>query len=48
VRQHLESHGLTIKRVSDNRVLVQTTGTVAQIEEAFAIAKSLSHFEKNP
>jgi subtilase family serine protease len=37
VRQHLESHGLTIKRVSDNRVLVQATGTVAQIEEAFAI-----------
>ena len=36
-RQHLESHGLTIKRVSDNRVLVQATGTVAQIEEAFAI-----------
>jgi subtilase family serine protease len=37
VRQHLESHGLTVKRVSDNRVLVQATGTVAQIEEAFAI-----------
>jgi subtilase family serine protease len=37
VRQHLESHGLTIKRVSDNRVLVQATGTVGQIEEAFAI-----------
>jgi kumamolisin len=37
VRQHLESHGLTIKRVSDNQVLVQATGTVAQIEEAFAI-----------
>jgi kumamolisin len=37
VRQHLESHGLTIKRVSDNRVLVEATGTVAQIEEAFAI-----------
>jgi kumamolisin len=37
VRQHLESHGLTTKRVSDNRVLVQATGTVAQIEEAFAI-----------
>ncbi len=37
VRQHLESHGLDIKRVSDNRVLVQATGTVAQIEEAFAI-----------
>jgi subtilase family serine protease len=36
-RQHLESHGLTVKRVSDNRVLVQATGTVAQIEEAFAI-----------
>ena len=30
VRQHLESHGLTIKRISDNRVLVQATGTVAQ------------------
>lgn len=38
VRQHLDSHGLTIKPVSDNRVLVQATGTVAQIEEAFAIA----------
>jgi subtilase family serine protease len=37
VHQHLESHGLTVKRVSDNRVLVQATGTVAQIEEAFAI-----------
>jgi subtilase family serine protease len=37
VRQHLESHGLTVKTVSDNRVLVQTTGTVAQIEDAFAI-----------
>ena len=37
VRQHLESHGLTVKHVSDNRVLVQATGTVAQIEEAFAI-----------
>jgi subtilase family serine protease len=37
VRQHLESHGLTIRRVSDNRVLVQATGTVAQIKEAFAI-----------
>jgi kumamolisin len=37
VRQHLESHGLTVKRVSDNRVLVQATGTGAQIEEAFAI-----------
>jgi kumamolisin len=37
VRQHLESHGLTVKLVSDNRVLVQATGTVAQIEEAFAI-----------
>ena len=37
VRQHLESHGLTVNRVSDNRVLVQATGTVAQIEEAFAI-----------
>jgi kumamolisin len=37
VRQHLESHGLTVKRVSDNRVLVQATGTVAQIEEAFAV-----------
>jgi subtilase family serine protease len=37
VRQHLESHGLTVKRVSDNRVLVQGTGTVAQIEEAFAL-----------
>jgi subtilase family serine protease len=37
VRQHLESHGLTIKRVSDNRVLVQAAGTVAQVEEAFAI-----------
>ena len=37
VRQHLESHGLTVKRASDNRVLVQATGTVAQIEEAFAI-----------
>ncbi len=36
-RQHLESHGLTVKRASDNRVLVQATGTVAQIEEAFAI-----------
>jgi kumamolisin len=38
VRQHLESHGLTTKRVSDNRVLVQATGTVAQIEEVFAIS----------
>ena len=28
VRQHLESHGLTVNRVSDNRVLVQATGTV--------------------
>jgi len=37
VRQHLESHGLAVKRVSDNRVLVQATGTGAQIEEAFAI-----------
>jgi subtilase family serine protease len=37
VCQYLESHGLTIKRVSDNRVLVQATGMVAQIEEAFAI-----------
>ena len=37
VRQHLESHGLDIKRVSDNRVLVQAAGTVAQIEEAFAV-----------
>ena len=37
VRQHLESHGLTIQRVSDNRVLVQATGTGGQIEEAFAI-----------
>ncbi len=37
VRQHLESHGLTVKRVSDNRVLVQATGTGAQIEEAFAV-----------
>ena len=37
VRQQLESHGLTIQRVSDNRVLVQATGTVAQIEKAFAI-----------
>jgi subtilase family serine protease len=37
VRQHLESHGLTIKRISDNRVLVQATGRVSQIEEAFAI-----------
>ena len=37
MRQHLESHGLTVKRVSDNRVLVQATGTVAQIEEAFAV-----------
>jgi len=37
VRQYLESHGLATKRVSDNRVLVQATGTVAQIEEAFAI-----------
>jgi kumamolisin len=36
-RQHLESHGLTVKRVSDNRVLVQATGTVAQIEEALAV-----------
>ncbi len=38
VRQHLESHGFTVKRVSDNRVLVQASGTVAQIEEAFACA----------
>jgi subtilase family serine protease len=37
VRQLLESHGLTVKRVSDNRVLVQATGTGAQIEEAFAV-----------
>jgi kumamolisin len=37
VRRHLESRGLTVKHVSDNRVLVQATGTVAQIEEAFAI-----------
>ena len=37
VRQHLESHGLTTKRVSDNRVLVQAIGTVAQIEEAFEV-----------
>jgi subtilase family serine protease len=37
VRQHLESHGLALKLVSDNRVMVQATGTVAQIEEAFAI-----------
>ena len=41
VRQHLEPHGLTIKRVSDNRVLVQATGTVAQIEDAFAINMNL-------
>jgi subtilase family serine protease len=37
VRQYLDSYGLTVKRVSDNRMLVQATGTVAQIEEAFAI-----------
>jgi len=36
-RQHLESHGLTVKGVSDNRVLIQAIGTGAQIEEAFAI-----------
>lgn len=37
VCEHLEFHGLTIRRVSANRVLVQASGTVAQVEEAFAI-----------
>ncbi len=44
VRQHLESHGLTVNRVSDNRVLVQASGTVAQIEEAFAININVYQF----
>lgn len=56
VRQHLESHGLTIERISDNRVLVQATGRVSQIEEAFAIninvykLRAETHFsnDRNP